>query len=604
MTEPDPYAEAAVQQQQDAVRHPAPLYVQACPGAGKTRVIVDRHLAEGQGRRGRAVLSFTNVACSEVARRCHEAGKPELAEFPNFVGTIDTFLWRYLLRPFLGSGKLWRRIDSWDRIDASTEVGTGPNRHKVFLNDFQWSREPGAARCTARLQARKRAIKSYNALSKLGLLDDAAKAAVDKQRALVAEGYVTGHEIRIFALHNLQRRQDQIIAMLSGRFREIVIDEAQDCSAHDLAILGQLHHAGMPLVFVCDPDQAIYEFRGALPARIREFGKSLEGRVDLRGNWRSSPAICGLAATLRPTATARPADSPVGPNRTEPAGILLIGTVGSQPDEALAVFTEQADALGIRSENRVVLAHAGTSLPTTTGASGSQPPAHHAARVAWAAAVAKSNPKNATLRHVAYDILQRALLRYWFAEADTTGRSVEAICELVGLETWRIRQLSGQLIGALPDLDQGTFTDWCKEAGRQLGLLPPFPGMKRLDNSGSLVARGKLRNKTPRNASGVPPRGSASGVRASVVHQVKGEEEDAVLLLIPSDSRIDGLVDAWTTGNHPPNIAENLRVLYVAATRAKRLLAIALPEDAQDLVAAHLKLRDVPFELTTTRRSD
>ena len=94
MTGPDAREAAAIEQQHRAVQHPAPLYVQACPGAGKTRVIVDRHLSGAPGGCGRAVVSFTNVACDEVTRRCRQAGKPELVSFPNYVGTIDTFLWR------------------------------------------------------------------------------------------------------------------------------------------------------------------------------------------------------------------------------------------------------------------------------------------------------------------------------------------------------------------------------------------------------------------------------------------------------------------------------------------------------------------------------
>ncbi|MEV0068814.1 MULTISPECIES: UvrD-helicase domain-containing protein [unclassified Amycolatopsis] len=600
MTGPDPRTAAATRQQEQAVRHPAPLYVSACPGAGKTRVIVDRHLADRRGARGRAVLSFTNVACDEVARRCRQAGKPELAAFPNYVGTIDTFLWRYLVRPFLTPGRIWHRIESWDRIDATVEVGFGTNQHKVFLNDFNWSRDPDARQCTAQLQPKKRAIKSYTALAKQGRLDEAALAVVRKRKTLIDQGYVTGHEIRVLALQTLRRRHTEAVAMLSGRFDEIVVDEAQDCSAHDLAILGLLHDAGIPLVFVCDPDQAIYEFRGAQPANIRAFGESLGARVDLQGNWRSSPAICGLAATLRPATVARPADSPVGPNRDEPAGILLIGTKGSQPDEALAVFNDHADKLGIATERRVVLAHAGTTLPSTTATPATQPPANYPARVAWAATIAKSNHRNPSLRHLAYDILQRAILRYWYTEADTADRSVEAICASVDVDPWRLRQLAGKLAVALPDVDHGTFADWCREATNQLKLLPPAPGMLRLDTSGRLSAVAALKDKTPRAAAGVISSDSMTPVRTSVIHQVKGEEEEAVLVIVPSNARTDGLVDAWIAGSHPPDVAENLRVLYVAATRARRLLAIAMPEDAQKRVAALLELKDVAFELTTT----
>ncbi|WP_436493193.1 UvrD-helicase domain-containing protein [Actinokineospora sp. HUAS TT18] len=600
MTGSDPREITAIQQQQLAVRHSAPLYVQACPGAGKTRVIVDRHLAGARGGRGRAVVSFTNVACAEIARRCRQAGTPELASFPHYVGTIDTFLWRYLVRPFLKSDRLWHRIDSWDRIDATVEVRSGTNRHIVRLNDFQWSRTPGTERCSADLQPKRRNIVTYKALSNQGLLNEAARLAVAKRDQLARAGYITGHEIRIKALRTLQERHNDAVAMLSGRFHEIVIDEAQDCSAHDLAILGLLRDAGIPLIFVCDPEQAIYEFRGALPASIRAFGEGLGARVDLTGNWRSSPAICGLAATLRPTTASKAPDIPVGLNRDEPAGILLIHTDGLQPDEALSVFNDHADTVGIAAHDRLVLAHAGTSLPAASRASAPQPPTNYSARVAWAATIAKSTHNITSVRDVAYDILQRALLRYWYTDTDTDNRSVAAICDSLGIDTWRLRRQAGRLATALPDIDQGTFATWCPAANSQFKLLPPQPGMARLDQSGHLSATGSRRNQTPRAAGGAPALGPTTPVRASVIHQIKGEEEDAVLVIVPPDPRTSDLIDAWVTGDHPADVAENLRVLYVAATRARRLLAIALPDSAQSRIASLLKDQDVPFELAST----
>lgn len=597
MIEPDPDQTAALQQQRQAILLPAPLYVQACPGAGKTRVIVDRQLSATSGGRGRAVVSFTNVACAEVTHRCREAGKPELATFPHYVGTLDTFLWRYLVRPFLRAGRNWHRLDSWDRIDAEVTVGSGPNRYTVRLNDFQWSRTPGESTCTAKLQQKKRNWALYAALARRGLLDLAGKQAVVKRNELCTKGYLTGHEIRIEALHTLRVKHDHAIAMLASRFEEIVIDEAQDCSSQDLAILEKLHNADIPLVFVCDPDQAIYEFRGAQPKHIRAFGNKLASRVDLTGNWRSSPAICALASTLRPTQQpARKPDVPVGPWRNEPAGILLVST--SNPQDANAAFAKHADGMAIDLDHRLVLAHAATTLPAASPASSPQAPANYSARVAWATALTRSAHGTPALRSTAQDILQRALLRFWFTNADTEDHSVAVVCEHLGIDTWHLSQQAARLAADLPDLDMGTFSDWCSNANTQLKLHPPQNRACRSDLSGSLKAPPALKNKSPRLAVGVPAAAPHIPLRASVVHQVKGQEEDAVLVIIPDEERTDRLVEAWTSGAHPCENAESLRVLYVAATRARRLLAIALPEDAHTRLATLLKTRDIPFEIT------
>ncbi|ONI88009.1 hypothetical protein ALI22I_19885 [Saccharothrix sp. ALI-22-I] len=87
-----------------------------------------------------------------------------------------------------------------------------------------------------------------------------------------------------------------------------------------------------------------------------------------------------------------------------------------------------------------------------------------------------------------------------------------------------------------------------------------------------------------------------------MIHQVKGEETDAVLVIVPSDARTDALVDAWVSGEHHPHIAESLRVLYVAATRARRLLAFALPDEAYDRIADLLKNKGIPVDFEHSGR--
>ncbi|MET0419706.1 MAG: hypothetical protein ABW022_27125, partial [Actinoplanes sp.] len=74
--------------------------------------------------------------------------------------------------------------------------------------------------------------------------------------------------------------------------------------------------------------------------------------------------------------------------------------------------------------------------------------------------------------------------------------------------------------------------------------------------------------------------------RISTVHQVKGDEAEAVLVLLPKGKKGKG-----AEGNSKASVAmeewlgaENLsseavRVLYVAAARARRLLAIAVPAE-------------------------
>jgi UvrD-like helicase family protein len=53
--------------------------------------------------------------------------------------------------------------------------------------------------------------------------------------------------------------------------RKYIVDEAQDCDDHQLAVLDWLRRAGTHVVTICDPDQAIYEFRSVKPASSEQF---------------------------------------------------------------------------------------------------------------------------------------------------------------------------------------------------------------------------------------------------------------------------------------------------------------------------------------------
>src|SRR5690606_19544795 len=63
---------------------------------------------------------------------------------------------------------------------------------------------------------------------------------------------------------------------LSGRFREIVVDEAQDCNPADLDVIEWLRASGVTVKVVCDPNQAIYSFRGGLTDQLLKFAESFD----------------------------------------------------------------------------------------------------------------------------------------------------------------------------------------------------------------------------------------------------------------------------------------------------------------------------------------
>lgn len=98
-------------QRTGVIKEDKSCYVQACPGSGKTTALLAKliilankmPLPEGKGI---CVLTHTNVAIDEIKARVGEKADI-LFKYPNFFGTIQTFLHKYVtaaaLHYFYGS---------------------------------------------------------------------------------------------------------------------------------------------------------------------------------------------------------------------------------------------------------------------------------------------------------------------------------------------------------------------------------------------------------------------------------------------------------------------------------------------------------------------
>lgn len=95
----------------DVIKEDSSCYVQACPGSGKTTallaklIILANKMPQPDGK-GVCVLTHTNVAIDEIKARIGQKANI-LFNYPNFFGTIQTFLHKYVtaaaLHYFYGS---------------------------------------------------------------------------------------------------------------------------------------------------------------------------------------------------------------------------------------------------------------------------------------------------------------------------------------------------------------------------------------------------------------------------------------------------------------------------------------------------------------------
>ncbi|MEU4159252.1 UvrD-helicase domain-containing protein [Actinoplanes sp. NPDC026670] len=564
-------ADQAAAAQQQAITAAAPLFVRACPGAGKTHVIVSRHLRGPAAvlRDGRALLSYTRAAAQQIRDRCHRLGRPDATGYPHYVGTLDGFLWNHLVIPHRSPERPLQLLDSWDRVNATVTL----NHRTVPLSAFSFICRPGTYADVIRRDLMPTAYLRLIQSSGRNW-DDWVRQAYTVRRDLCSRGYVTGHEARQLALQHLDR-DPGLADTLRSRFAELVVDEGQDCSSTDVEILDRLHEHGVPLVVVADPDQLIYGWRDADPARLAALENKLGTTIVLDGNWRSTGPVCRLANTLR--TGRRPPDIAVHTTTADPPVILLPAVFTRTGNRHLPsgrpvtdIFLQHAHQHGISPQQCLTTAHRRAHLPAAHRPNG----ANTATRLAHARRVLHSATAGHDLLDSACRTGARTLLRYWYPHLDHTS-SLEDQSIAAGLDLDTIARHAYAFLHALPEPGP----NWPKAVNQRLKDSPRPAGAAPQRTTGYL-----------RGTATLPPRTDDTGrpCPADNIHQVKGAEYQAVLLLVPDDDA--GI--RWINGD--PATDELLRTWYVAVTRAQRLLGIGIGADQLPAITEHLRDRQVP----------
>lgn len=564
----------AVKQQLAVVGSTAPLFVHACPGAGKTRVLVDRFIerTESEMRKGIAVVSFTNRASEEVSKRATESSGHAL-RFPHFVGTFDRFIATYVTRPHLpGPVQI---VESWQRLGVAVKAKGVPGSFSLdhFNSQSDGSMSYQARPGTMPVDDGQRGRLEYNARKRL--------------QGLHENGYFSCADIRVEARRLLE--EDAIAERLAARFAELMVDEAQDCGADELAILNRLVEKDLPLFMVCDPNQAIYEWREASPALLAEFVKPFP-KLPLVSNWRSSPAICAVAASVRGTDDQ---DVSVGPNSANSAPVYLLpysGRPSTRIGERYLALTTKA---GIDPTKAMVLAHGGRHAAQVVGGPIKEVTTTPA-RLAKAARSAVDHQISQRQRSYGLDELERIVGQ--FLKINMEGRSVDRASEEEGIDRLNWKITAARLAARVSAIDWDTpLSDWVPRARDILVEEVAHLDRKTLSPKVFLKVPAGEEAKAASTLTGMS--GTLMGVRHSTVHDAKGSEAEAVLMVLPPDrrpqNRTSALLDKWESRIDE----ETKRVLYVGLTRARILCVLAVPESLKDKVVGVLKRDGVPFDV-------
>ncbi|WP_421440770.1 UvrD-helicase domain-containing protein [Agrobacterium tumefaciens] len=553
-------------EQKRVIEHPGSAFIAACPGAGKTRVMVERarKLLNGGATSGAiAFLSFTIAAVSELDDRLRREGVIDTPAFPHFIGTFDGFLWQFLIAPFAIDGCAAKPKLIPDKDDRIIQPFSGAQALPLECFDRTTGKAIPAL------------IQRHGFRGQLKAHETAARNA---RARFLERGELDFTDARSMALARLRdpARGAVLGRALAARFLELIVDEAQDCNPVDLEIIDWLRTAGVPVKVICDPNQAIYGFRGGVTRELSQFAEKFgkAERLPMSGNFRSSGHITKCLVALRAPNMRGAIDEALGECRDEPKAVQILSYSGrGVPSTIGAKFQELVRAMGFPAQDCPVV-----SATRRTGANALGHPQDTGVRdLSYRLAVAVSD------FHFSFEIggrkealvaIHRIMLELGGGMGGKTYHQHLTDTD-VSPESWRPAALAlAQALKFSPERF-ATAEAWHDEARRLLAPLLPAGGPsinQRLRRNGDL----------DKALSVAPPSGHA----ARTIHSVKGMEFPAICVVM-SPSTAKGIVDFLTGDAAVDN--EEARKIYVGASRAQRLLAIALPRTQaprlRDLVA-------------------
>lgn len=252
------------------IRNLSILDLQAVPGSGKTTallaklLILERYMPLKNGR-GVLVISHTNAAVDEINERI---GKhcPKLFSYPNFVGTIQSFVDTFLAIPFYTNQFKQKpfRIDN-EIYDEQVERFYLNTRNKGLKNYLDRQIDGLAFLKSIRITTEGKLISYLNGTPETFKLKNPEtatyKSLLQFKLNLLKKGYL--HFDDAYSLADFQLKSiSNYPSILQKRFLYVFVDEMQDMDIHQHNLIEAVFHPDESTQSVIqrigDKNQAIY----------------------------------------------------------------------------------------------------------------------------------------------------------------------------------------------------------------------------------------------------------------------------------------------------------------------------------------------------------
>ncbi|PKP43281.1 MAG: hypothetical protein CVT93_01500 [Bacteroidetes bacterium HGW-Bacteroidetes-10] len=528
--------------------------VRACPGSGKTYCVGARLarliLNWRKEYEGIAVVSFTNVAWQEIEKKYSEEFQVgDRITFPHFLGTIDSFINKFIFLPF---GHLILKCKNRPTLVGEPHgIWTGKYFSDSLFDNISY-------KIDGTLYAINERIMPQNWLNNA--------AIVRSKKNINKGGYATQSDANYFAMKIIEAFP-QIAKAIALRFPYLIIDEAQDTSEIQMRIIDLLIENGLnQVMLVGDPDQAIFEWNDARPDLLNQKFNAWENSVVLNESRRSSQLICDFTFNL--SSLAEPSSAvceEVKDFTHQPKVILYDNNLPQLVTDFIAecehngvVATEESVAVIYRSKN---LINEITGIPEIP---------YNASPWSTHYNYTKDFAKGKFLYdngdfQGGFKAIEKAILKQVGNLSFCSDDTIEEMVKKLGFVKFKSQVF--EFIKSLPNTDT-TLGNWIASTN-QILTDRNIKFQLSINNAGTNYTFNQLFLKESEKI-------ADRNYRLGTVHSVKGETFDATLLIL----KTKGIGKAYKTilrENISISDSEELRIAYVGMTRPRKILVIAVP---------------------------
>ncbi len=270
--------------------------VDACPGSGKTTALLAKLYIMSKympfdNNRGICVLTHTNVAIDEVKHRMGTSSSV-LFSYPNFFGTIQSFVDRFLAIPAF--------IEKYGHRNIIIDLGFAEYSlmYRVDQNARFWASKNHKNIYSSLILDNRGKIKIYNdgihLDLKAGEHTTSYQSFLTAKRNIIEKGILSYNDTFVLADEYLEKHP-RIKDAISSRFGYLFIDEMQDTRQDQCNLLNKLFSSDTIIQRIGDQNQAIYNSQ----ATNDDIWKPSEMIINLKTSKRISKQTANVIEHLR-----------------------------------------------------------------------------------------------------------------------------------------------------------------------------------------------------------------------------------------------------------------------------------------------------------------